>query len=115
MSKFFTQAVTIFSILSFAACSSTTLIKSSDPATKIYVDGEFKGTGTVTHTDQKIVGSATHVKFKKDGCAEQSYVFSRNEEFDTGACIGGVFLLFPFLWIQKYKPEHSYEYECSPI
>jgi len=57
----------------------------------------------------------THVKFKKDGCEEQTYAFSRNEEFDAGACIGGVFLLFPFLWIQKYKPEHNYEYSCTPV
>jgi hypothetical protein len=34
---------------------------------------------------------------------------SRNEEFNVGACIGGVLVLFPFLWIMNYKPEHTYE------
>ncbi len=28
-------------------------------------------------------------------------------------CAGGVFVLVPFLWIQKYKAEHVYEYECN--
>jgi hypothetical protein len=36
-------------------------------------------------------------------------VISRNEEFDVLACIGGVFVLVPFLWIMKYKPVHQFE------
>ena len=55
------------------------------------------------------------MRLQKDGCEEKTFSFSRNEEFDTGACIGGVFLLVPFLWIQKYKPERTYEYICSPL
>lgn len=97
-----------------AACSSTTLIRTNDSAAKIYVDGEYKGTGTVTHTDTKTVGSSTSVRIEKPGCEPMYYNFSRNEEFDAGACAGGVFVLVPFLWIQKYKPEHNYEYECTP-
>ncbi|MGZ3774717.1 MAG: PEGA domain-containing protein [Pseudobdellovibrionaceae bacterium] len=95
-----------------AACSSTTTIRSTDSATKIYIDGEYKGKGVVTHTDTKIVGSTTSVRMEKPGCEPQFYTFSRNEEFDAGACAGGVFVLVPFFWIQKYKPEHVYEYEC---
>jgi hypothetical protein len=40
----------------FASCSSTTMIRSTDPQAKIFVDGEYKGVGTATHTDTKIVG-----------------------------------------------------------
>jgi hypothetical protein len=97
------------------ACSSTTLVQSSDPAAKIYIDDEYKGTGSASHSDTKIIGSTTYVKLKKDGCETQSYSFSRNEEFDAGACAGGVFLLFPFLWIQKYRPVHSYEFSCQKV
>ncbi|MGE0762180.1 MAG: PEGA domain-containing protein [Bdellovibrionales bacterium] len=96
-----------------AACSSTTNIRSSDPEAKIYIDGEMKGRGMVTHTDTKTVGSSTQVRIEKDGCEPMHYSFSRNEEFDVGACAGGVFVLVPFLWIQKYKPEHNYEYTCT--
>ena len=48
-------------LLNLVACSSTTMIRSTDQDAKIYVDGEFKGKGSVTHTDTKIVGSTTNV------------------------------------------------------
>lgn len=100
--------------LVMSACSSTTMIRSTDPQAKIYVDGEIKGTGVATHTDTKIVGSTTSVRLEKAGCEPQYFTFSRSEEFDAGACAGGVFVLVPFLWIQKYKPERTYEYSCTP-
>jgi hypothetical protein len=98
----------------FLACTSTTLIRSTNPSAKIYVDGELRGTGSVTHSDQKIVGTTTHVKLEQPGCRPETFSFSRSEEFDAGACVGGVFLLVPFLWIMKYKPERTFEYECRP-
>ena len=88
------------------------MIRSTDSAAKIYVDDQFLGTGSVSYSDTKIIGSSTIVKLKKEGCETQTFSFSRNEEFDAGACAGGVFLLFPFLWIQKYRPMHEYEYSC---
>lgn len=102
-------------VLIFAACSSTTIVRTNDPKVRIFIDGEYKGKGSVSHSDQKIVGSVTHVTLKKKGCRPQNHNFTRNEEFDAGACLGGVFTLIPFLWIQKYKPEHSYEFECDPV
>lgn len=117
--RFPTAKSLLISVLALAvfgsACASTTLVQSSDPSAKIYIDDEFKGTGSVSHTDTKIVGSVTQVKLKKEGCETQVYSFSRNEEFDAGACAGGVFLLFPFLWIQKYRPTHSYEFSCQKV
>jgi len=94
------------------SCSSTTTIISSDKDAKIYIDGELRGRGTVTHTDMKIVGASTVVKMSKKGCEDQIQSFAKNEEFDAGACAGGVFTLVPFLWIMKYKPTHTYEFEC---
>jgi hypothetical protein len=94
------------------SCSSTTTIISSDKDAKIYIDGELRGRGTVTHTDMKIVGSPTIIKMSKAGCEDQIQSFAKNEEFDAGACAGGVFTLVPFLWIMKYKPTHTYEFEC---
>ena len=102
-------------ILGEVSCSSTTLIRSSDAAAKIFADGEFKGRGTAAYTDTKIVGSSTSIKIEKDGCEPVFYNISRNEEFDAGACAGGVFVLVPFLWIMRYKPEHFYEYRCTPL
>ncbi len=90
------------------------MIRSTDPKAKIFIDGEYVGTGSVPHSDQKIIGSPTYVKLERPGCQTDAHIFSRNEEFDVGACIGGVFLLVPLLWIQKYKPEHVYDYTCKP-
>lgn len=112
--KFFRTVSAVVLATFLVSCSSTTQVRSTDPNARIYIDGEFKGTGSVTHTDTKIIGSTTSVRMEKDGCEPQSYSFSRNEEFDAGACAGGVFLLFPFLWIQRYKPDHTYEYRCTP-
>jgi hypothetical protein len=98
-----------------SSCSSTTTVQvANDPQAKIYIDDEYVGKGTATHTDTKIIGSNTRVKISKEGCQDTYYNFSRNEEFDVGACIGGVLVLVPFLWIQKYKPTHQYEYNCEP-
>jgi len=98
-----------------AGCASTTMIRVNNPNAKIYVDGELKGTGSASVTDTKIVGTVTHVRLEAPGCQPQTFDYSRSEEFDPGACAGGVFLLVPFLWVMKYKPEHVYEYDCRPV
>jgi hypothetical protein len=97
----------------FTACSSTTIIRSTDPEAKIYVDGELKGRGSYSHSDTKVTGSVTQVRLEKPGCPPQEYRFSRNEKFDWGACLGGLVTLVPFLWIKKYRPEHVFDYRCS--
>ncbi len=95
-----------------SGCSSTTLIRSSDPESRIYVDGEFKGTGQVTHTDAKTTGSVTQVRIEKEGCAPQNFTFKRNEKLDIAACITGV-LIVPLFWLKKYNPEREFEYSCT--
>lgn len=99
-------------LITFASCSSTTLIRVTDPQANIYVDNNLRGKGSVAHTDTKMVGSTTVVKLEKPGCEPAYYSFDRNEEFDPGACAAGLFTLVPFLWIQKYKAERTYEYNC---
>lgn len=108
------KILSLILVLCLGACSSTTTIVSTDKDAKIYVDHEYRGKGSAIHTDTKIIGSTTNVTLKKDGCRPMTYSFQRSEEFDVGACAGGVFLLFPFLWIMKYKPTRTYEFECEP-
>ena len=107
------QVLFLIATLLVASCSSTTLIMTNDKDAKIYVDSQFVGKGQYTHTDSKMVGSVTTVLLKKEGCEDVPYAFSKNEEFDAGACAGGVFFLVPFLWIQKYRAIHNYEFECT--
>lgn len=90
-------------------CVSTTLIQSNPAGAKVYLNGEPMGNTPYTHQDTKIVGSTTTVKLLKDGYEPFTTSFSRDEEVDAGAIIGGIFTLVPFLWTMKYKPAHMYE------
>ena len=112
MKKLLNQFVAAVTMIGVFGCSSSTLTRASDPETKIYIDGEYKSKGQYQYSDTKIVGATTNIRLEKDGCEPVSYTMTRNEEFDAGACAGGVFVLVPFLWIMKYKGEHSYEYTC---
>lgn len=92
-----------------SSCASTTLIQSNPTGAKVYINGEPVGTTPYSHRDSKIVGSTTTVKLEKDGYDPFISSFSRDEEVDVGAVIGGFFVLIPFLWTMKYKPIHTYE------
>ena len=91
------------------SCSSTTMIQSNPSGARVYLNGESVGTTPYTHQDTKIVGSTTTVRLEKEGYEPLYTFFSRDEEVDVGAIIGGLFVLFPFLWTMKYKPTHTYE------
>jgi PEGA domain len=85
------------------------VIQSIPPGAKLYLNGEPVGATPYTMSDTKIVGTVTTVRLELPGYEVLNTAIARNEEFDTGACIGGVFLLFPFLWIQGYRPVHNFE------
>lgn len=92
-----------------SSCSSTTVLQTNPVGAKLYLDGESVGTTPYRHTDTKIVGSTTSVRLEKEGYEPLDTYFSRDEEADVGAIVGGVFFLFPFLWTMKYKPTRTYE------
>ena len=92
-----------------SGCSSTTLIQSSPSGAKLYLNGELAGATPYAHTDTKILGSTTQVRIEKEGFESYHASFSRDEEVDAGAIVGGVFFLVPFLWTMKYKPVRTYE------
>lgn len=108
---FATKAVSVLlaGAILFSSCSSTTFIQSNPSGAKLYLNGEPVGTTPYTHRDTKIVGSTTIVKLEKEGYETMNTSFSRDEEVDVGAIIGGLFFLVPFLWTMKYKPSHTYE------
>ena len=102
-----------FGMLLQVSCASKTVIRVSDPQAKIYVDGEYKGMGNVTHRDTKIIGSSTPIRIEKAGCQPQNHELTRDEKFAFWPCVGGVLVLFPFLWIMGYNAEHNYTYDCA--
>lgn len=95
--------------LVFAGCTSSTVIRSNVPGAQVFLDGQYVGNTPYTMSDTKIVGSSTQVRIEAPGYAPTVATITRNEEFSVGACIGGVFLLVPFLWIMDYKPDHFYQ------
>lgn len=106
-----TKAVSLFlaGLILFSSCASTTMIQSVPDGARLYLNGEAVGTTPYSHTDTKIVGSTNTVRLEKEGYETFNTSFSRNEEADVGAIIGGILVLIPFLWTMKYKPVHNYE------
>lgn len=96
-----------------SACTSRTMIRTSPQGAKVYLNGEFLGETPYSYKDKKIVGSTNQLVLKKEGYKEFSTSFSRDEELSVGALIGGLFVVVPFFWIMKYKPDHIFELEPS--
>lgn len=92
-----------------SGCASTTLFQTNPAGAKLYMNDELVGNTPYTYSDTKIVGTTTIVKIKADGYEDFNYVLKRNEEANVGAIVGGVFLLFPFLWVMDYKPMHTFD------
>jgi hypothetical protein len=99
-------------LAALAACSSETSIRVSDPDARIYVNGEYVGTGKGYYSDRKPAFTKQEVAVRKDGCAEQRYTFRRNERPDLGAIVSAYYLALPILWVTQYKDRHAYEFDC---
>jgi hypothetical protein len=106
------RTIVLVAVGVFAACSSGTHIKVSDTDARIYVNGEYVGTGDGYYSDRRPAFSKQEVTLRKDGCAEQSYTMRRNERPDLGAIISAYYLAVPILWVTQYKHKHAYEFDC---
>ena len=106
------QSIVLAAAALLAACSSGTHIRVSDSDARIYVNGEYVGTGHGYYSDRKPAFSKQEVTVRKDGCEEQSYTMRRNERPDLGAIVSAYYLAFPVLWITQYKHHHAYEFDC---
>jgi hypothetical protein len=107
------KATAALALVAFTGCASTTTIRSNPSGARVYLNGEPVGVTPYTMTDTKMVGSTTSVRLEAPGYETTNGAISRSEEFDVGACIGGVLVLVPFLWIMGYKPEHTFELRPS--
>ena len=105
--------ICIATLVVLAGCSSGTSIRVSDPDARIYVNGEYVGTGNGYYSDRKPAFTKQEVTVRKHGCAEQSYTFRRNERPDLGAIVSAYYLALPILWVTQYKDRRAYEFECT--
>ena len=97
------------------ACSSSTTIRVSDPDARIYVNGEYLGSGEARYTDRKPAFTVQEVTLRKRGCVDESYRFRRNERPDIGAIIGAFLFVVPAAWFTQYKRERAYEFDCFEV
>ncbi len=107
----FTRNIALFLaiLIFFSSCTSTTTIMSRPPGAKVFLNNEYLGETPVNYSDTKIIGSTNHIVLEKEGYENLVTSFSRDEELDVGALIGGLFVWIPFLWIMKYKSNRTYE------
>jgi hypothetical protein len=95
-----------------SGCSSSTSIRVSDPEARIYVNGEYVGTGHGRYSDRKPAFTKQEVTLRREGCMQQTHAFRRNERPAYGAIVSAYYLALPILWMTKYKKRHVYEFEC---
>ena len=98
-----------------AACSSGTHIRVSDEDAKIYVNGDYVGTGDGYYSDRRLAFTTQRVTLRRDGCVEQRYAMRRSERPHYGAIISAAAFAVPILWVTKYKGQHDYEFECVDL
>lgn len=108
------RLILLVTLGALGACSSGTSIRVSDPQARIYVNGEYVGTGKGYYSDRKPAFTKQEVTLRKEGCEEQSHTFRRNERPDLGAIVSAYYLAFPVLWMTQYKDRHVYEFDCAP-
>jgi hypothetical protein len=107
--------ICIAAAAALVGCSSSTRILVSDPSARIYVNGEYVGTGKGYYSDRKPAFTRQEVTVRKEGCAEESYSFRRNERPDVGAIVSAYYLVLPIFWFTQYKDRHAYEFDCQEI
>ncbi len=106
------RLIVLASLAGLAACSSGTHITVSDSDARIYVNGEYVGTGGGYYSDRKPAFTKQEITVRKDGCEEQTYTMRRNERPDLGAIVSAYYIGLPILWLTQYKHQHAYEFDC---
>ena len=96
-------------LISFlVGCSSTTMITSNPPGARLYIDDIYKCETPCSYTDSAPMGTAKTVLLKKEGFQETRAKI-RKEELDIGPLIGGIFFIFPYVWMMKYPSDYTFE------
>lgn len=109
------RVICIAAMAALTACSSGTTIRVSDPDARIYVNGEYVGTGHGYYSDRKPAFTKQEVTLRREDCKPQRYSFRRNERPDLGAIVGAYYLAVPVLWLTQYKRYRAYEFDCIRV
>lgn len=107
--RFLSAGIVIAIVVLFSGCASSTMIKSVPSGAKVYINGEPVGTTPYLYTDTKIIFSPINVDIIKEGYKPVYETFRRDEEFNPGTFVGGIFVWPLWLWTLDYKSTHTYE------
>ncbi len=93
-----------------SACTSTTLIQSTPPGAKVYINEEPAGYTPLRYADSKILFSSTNFRLEYEGYEPFYVTMIRDEEVDPGPVVAGFFTGgLSWLWALKYKPVRHFE------
>ncbi len=106
--KILKRIAILFVIIIFSSCESSTQLVTDPPGANVYINGAYMGKTPMVMADKKLSMSTTYIAFEKEGYVPLETFIVRDEDIDVGAAIGGIFLYYPWLWLFKYDPVHSY-------
>ncbi len=104
-------ALIVIAALVVSSCASPTVIRSRPDGAEVYIDNIKQGTTPLNYSDTAIAGTAKAIRLKKDGYKTLDTMI-RKDTFQAGPCIGGVLVLFPFIWVLGYQD--AYEFQLEP-
>lgn len=112
MSRIVSKSMIVLVILCFlfVGCSSSTLINSRPEGAELYIDGVRMGLTPYKYSDMAPLGTSKVIRLEKPGYKPLNTII-RKEEFKVGPCIGGVLVLFPFIWLLGYPDRYEYPLE----
>ena len=106
---FLSTSIMIAVVVFLSGCASSTMIKSIPSGAKVYINGEPVGVTPYLYTDTKVIFSPVNVDIIKEGYKPVYETFHRDEEFNAGTFIGGIFVWPLWLWTLDYKSTHTFE------
>lgn len=96
-----------------SSCASYTTIRSRPGKAVVYVNNVRLGVTPASYSDTAISGTVTPICLKKEGYRDLNTII-RKDQFKIGPCIGGWFVIFPFIWILGYQDIYEFELEPAP-
>ena len=106
-------AAVILTLVFASGCASSVQINSEPPGADVTVNGQHIGTTPTSYSDTAIVGTTHQVRLEKEGYETTSAQLTRTGNLNVGALIGGLFCLFPFLWVLNYPASVNYQLEAG--
>lgn len=107
----FRMSAVMMLVFFVSACASSTVIHSRPEGATVYMDNIQKGKTPLTYSDTAVAGTTKAIRLQKDGYKPLNTVITK-DKFEIGPCIGGILILFPFIWMLGYQD--VYEFTLEP-